>query len=91
MENKRTIVTAVYEVCSEFVVPEGIDLNSPDVDWWIKWDTMFIELKDGRRFEIEPRYRASDADWKRPDKTEESEQHIHPDEYAEENFVVEKK
>jgi hypothetical protein len=62
------IVTAVYEVCSEFVVPKGIDLKS--ANWWIKWDTMYIETEDGRKIEVEPRYRASETDWKRPDKTE---------------------
>lgn len=38
-----------------FTVPEGIDLTDrKHVVWWVKWGTLYIEHKDGRKWEIEP-------------------------------------
>lgn len=86
-ENNRTIVIATYSVCSEFVVPEGIDLKDAE-DWYVKYDTLRILMKDGRRFVVEPRYAALNGDLKRPDKTETTKEDIHPDDYKDEDFVA---
>ena len=59
--NKTVSVIATYEACSEFIVPDGLDLNDTTVvnSWWVKWDVLNILLvKDHKILSIEPRYSA---------------------------------
>lgn len=43
-----------WDCSSSFEIPEGIDIqDTKNVQWYIKWNTLFLETKDGRKFEIE--------------------------------------
>lgn len=47
-------ITALYETHASYTVPAGIDLNdTKTVCWYIRWNTLYIDTKDGRHFEIE--------------------------------------
>ena len=58
------VIRATYNVCSEFIVPRGIDLN--EYDHWVKYDTLYIDIGEEEPIEIEPVVRAYDDDFKRP-------------------------
>ena len=47
------VLYAYYEDTGSFEVPEGIDLrDTKHVCWYVRWNTLFIDTKDGRHFEI---------------------------------------
>ena len=58
------VITANYNVCSEFIVPRGIDLNK--YDHWVKYDTLYIDIGEEEPIEIEPFCPAYENDLKRP-------------------------
>lgn len=63
----RQVVRAHYSFYSTFVVPEGVDLKGEEVkEWWVKWDTLYIEMKDGTQYQVIPEYSAKDNDMKYP-------------------------
>ena len=69
--NKTVSVIATYEACSEFIVPDGLDLNDTTVvnSWWVKWDVLNIVLvKDNKELRIKSRYSAENhgLDMKEP-------------------------
>ncbi len=68
MSEKKQVVVATYYTYVPFLLPEGVDLNAEGVKWWIKWNTLYIELPDNRSFEIECLYEP-DTDYKYPNKT----------------------
>lgn len=56
---------AHFEDYSAFDVPEGIDLrDTKHVCWYVRWNTLHIEHKDGRKWEIEA---TEDPQLKRPE------------------------
>ena len=41
------------------------DINREDiVDWWVKWATLCIKMKDGTVHELEGDYNLEGVDWK---------------------------
>jgi len=69
--NKTVSVIATYEAWSEFLVPDGLDLNDTTVvnSWWVKWDVLNILLvKDHKILRIKSRYSAENhgLDMKEP-------------------------
>lgn len=80
----RTIVKAYYNFCSTFVVPTGIQLDTNE--WWIKWDTLYIRMKDGTMYSVKPLYSATDGDFKHPYDESIVEETI-DDEYDESEYV----
>lgn len=47
-------ITLTYnEVFATVDVPEGIDLKSKDVRWYVKYNTLYIETRDGKKYEID--------------------------------------
>jgi len=58
------VIRTTYNVCSEFIVPRGIDLN--EYDWWVKYDTLFIDIGEEEPIEIEPFCPAYENDLKHP-------------------------
>jgi hypothetical protein len=42
----KKYVVATYSVSTHFHVPEGIDLQDGNTSYFIKWDTMYITVKD---------------------------------------------
>lgn len=84
----KQVIHAEYKVYSTFVIPDGIDLddNEQVSKWWVKWDTMYIEMVDGRTIEVEAYICASNSDFKRPDDTMLNEEEIDED-YKEEDYV----
>jgi hypothetical protein len=86
----RKMVTATYSVASDFVVPEGVDLEGNDVDdWYVKWDTLHIYMKNGTYYEVSPYFSATDAEFKRPNEEEvlDADEFDDMDEYDEKNYV----
>ena len=86
----KQVIHAVYKVYSTFVIPEGIDLDDKEQvsKWWIKWDTMYIEMVDGREFKVRPYIIAGDSnDYKRPDDTMLNEEEVDED-YKDEDYVL---
>ncbi len=66
---------ATYNVCSTFYIP--LWLKREDIDsYYIKYDNLFITLKDGRCFKIKPKYSATDADFEHPDTEKEDTEEI---------------
>lgn len=56
---------AHFEDYSAFSVPEGIDLrDTKHICWYVRWNTLHIEHKDGRKWEIEA---TDDPQLKRPE------------------------
>lgn len=57
---------AHYEDFSAFKVPEGIDLrDTKNICWYVRWNTLHIETKDGKKYEIEA---IDNPQLKRPEK-----------------------
>jgi len=53
MSAPRQMVSVRYNVYNDFVVPRGVDLNGDKVkDWFVKWDTLHIKMKNGKEYEI---------------------------------------
>jgi len=65
------MVSVRYNCYNAFVVPNGIDLNSDKVeDWYVRWDTLYITLKNGKQYEINGEMDASNGEnFKYPDET----------------------
>lgn len=43
-----------FEDYSAFTVPPGVDLrDKQNVKWWVRYNTLYVELKDGTKYEIE--------------------------------------
>lgn len=56
MSAPRQMVSVRYNVYNDFVVPRGVDLNGDKVkDWFVKWDRLHIQMKNGKEYEIEGR------------------------------------
>lgn len=90
MSDIRQIVQATYVTSSEFVTPKGIDLKSEDVkDWWIRWDTLRIEMKDGRIFVVQPRFPVTECNdfVKFPTSAKIAEDEIDEDDYDDDDYV----
>ena len=70
MEN-RNVIVAEYKVYSTFVIPEGVDIHDTEQvkGFWVKYDVLHIEMKDGQVIEVEPYITARDNDFKRPEDT----------------------
>ena len=87
MEN-RSVVVAEYKVYSTFVIPEGIDIHDPKQieEFWVKYDVLHIQMKDGRKIKVEPYISAKDDDFKRPDDTKVASEEIDED-YEDEDFT----
>jgi hypothetical protein len=60
-------VLAEFSCYSRFLIPEGIDLDT--VKWWVKHNTLHIELENGETLEIEPEGEV-EVDAKYPTNTE---------------------
>ena len=86
----RQVINAKYEVYSTFVIPEGIDVeNKEQVEkWWIRRDTLHIEMKDGRKISVLPHIRAFDSEFKTPDSTKVEEEEIYEDDEYDEKALV---
>ena len=68
MSSSKKVLVATYSVQDVFEIPNGIDLNAPNVNWYVKWSTLYISVDDGPMIEIEPSIPASESsDFKRPD------------------------
>ena len=69
------VVVASYLSFTEFVVPEGIDINDKDQvkSYEVKWDTLTITLVDGTEIKIENAEEVQ-GDRKRPFKVDVEEQ-----------------
>jgi hypothetical protein len=63
-------ITAYYHGFSVFELPEGFNIEDTNTvkDWWIKWNTLYVELVDGKKLEFEPTL--CDNGTKRPDSVE---------------------
>ena len=87
MEN-RSVIVAEYKVYSTFVIPEGIDIRDPEQveEFWVKYNVLHIQMKDGREIKVEPYMSANDYDFKRPDDTRVGNDEIDED-YKDENFT----
>lgn len=84
----RKVVRSYYNFYSTFVIPEGIDLESEDVkEWWVKWDTLCIEMKDGSIYRVSAIYSATEGDFKVPEKNVIEEETIDAD-YDESEHVT---
>ena len=66
MSSDRILAT-YSKVRFMYVLPDGIDLKSKDVRYYIKYNTLYIETRDGRSFEITGEL---DDDLKWPDEIE---------------------
>jgi len=58
------VIRATYDVCSEFIIPRGIDLD--EYEHWVKYDTLFIDIGEEEPIEIEPFCPAYENDLKHP-------------------------
>jgi hypothetical protein len=49
-------ITAYYNGYAVFKLPDGIDVEDPLIvkDWWVKYNTIHIELTSGQTLEIDP-------------------------------------
>lgn len=67
---KRQVVRAEFTAVSVFVVPEGIDLDNTEQveEWYVKYNNLYIHMKDGREFEIIAYIDALSDDYKHPTK-----------------------
>ena len=63
--NPESCVVATYTIHETFKIPKGIDLNAPEVKWYIRWRVLHIELPDGQEYEIEGE--EVEYDYKTPD------------------------
>ena len=63
----KVFVSAEYIVSGllEVELPEGKTWNDVE-EFWVKWDTVYIEFKDGTKFEDEVGTDQSEADMKWP-------------------------
>ena len=84
------VIRADYLLTSSFRVPKKVPLLSVEDNdgdkawsWWVKWDTLHYIDDKGVEHEIEPYYSASDDDFKRPDKVDESDEETDEDEETE--------
>jgi hypothetical protein len=71
MEN-RSVIIAEYRATSTFVIPEGIDIYNKDqvLGFAIKYDVLYIDMKDGREIKVEPYISATQDDFKYPEHLE---------------------
>ena len=71
MEN-RSVIIAEYRASSTFVIPEGIDIYNKNqvLGFAIKYDVLYIDMKDGREIKVQPYIRAADDDMKYPEHLE---------------------
>jgi hypothetical protein len=87
MDSNRQVVVATYKSFVPFVVPKGIDLNAPGVEYFVKWKSLLIKLSDGTEIEVEPADEI-EIDYKYPNKVEiekgEDWEHLLEDEAEEE-------
>lgn len=87
MEN-RSVVVAEYKVYSTFVIPAGIDIHNPEQieEFWVKYDVLHIQMKDGREIKVDPYIVASEYDFKRPDDTKIASEEVDED-YNDDDFT----
>lgn len=64
-------VIVKYHVFESFNVPEGIDLHDTTQvkSWYVKWNVLHIEMKDGREIEVQGEGYTETHDYKRPEST----------------------
>lgn len=64
-KTSRQTLYCDWDDYSTFSVPEGVDLkDTKNVKWYVRWNTLHIETKDGKTYELE----ATDApQLKRPE------------------------
>ena len=64
----RSVIVAEYKVYSTFVIPEGIDIYDPEqvIGFWVRYDVLHMDMKDGRMIKVEPYVAAKDDDFKTP-------------------------
>lgn len=65
MSNPESCVVATYTVYDTFKIPKDIDLNSPDVKWFIRYRVLHIETAEGEEYEIDAE--DVECDYKTPD------------------------
>jgi hypothetical protein len=56
MDSNRQVLVATYKTYVPFIVPKGIDLNAPGVEWSLKWNELVITLADGTEITVECAY-----------------------------------
>ncbi len=51
---ERKVVVATYTIESVFKIPKGLDLEDKTIvkQWYVKWDTLYIEKVDGTQLEV---------------------------------------
>lgn len=65
------ILVAEYKAYSTFVIPNDIDLDSPDIEGYgVKWDVLRIHYKNGETVKISAYSSASEYDFKYPTTTQ---------------------
>lgn len=69
MDSNRQVVVVTYKTFVPFVVPKGIDLKAPGVEYSVKWNQLHITLADGTEIDVEAAYEA-ETDYKYPNKVE---------------------
>ena len=83
----RQGIIAEYTTYSTFVVPEGIDLH--ETKWYVRYNTLYIEFKDGRILTVDPYISADESDLK--DVADVTKEEVEVDEdYKDEDYVSEK-
>ena len=62
------VVIAEYKCTECFKIPKGLDLEDETqvIDWYVKWNTLFITKADGTEIEIESEGWTQDMDYKFP-------------------------
>jgi hypothetical protein len=66
------IVRVTYSFEDDFLIPSNINLENEEQveDWWVKYNTLNISLKNGKVLEINSRGRCDDIDLKHTDHEE---------------------
>ena len=50
----QKVLYADYDDTASYLIPEGIDLkDTKNVCWYVRYNTLYIDTKDGKHFEIE--------------------------------------
>jgi len=67
----KNLLRATYSLDSYFKIPDEIDLNAEGIEWGIKWEVLYINTADGKKYKIEPCSSPEEShDFKRPNETE---------------------
>ena len=79
-----TTIVATYNVCSTFFIPTW--MKCEDMDFYdIRYDRLYVTMKDGKEYIIEARWSAHEADFKHPDEEEKGLEELDEDEVEDMN------